>query len=365
MVRARSYAEIPVVTPWRASIASQKAVPYCEVFSAVMGPMRRCSRRSSVMARQTRPRPYLAMKLMASGVTFSAARVRSPSFSRSSSSTTTIIRPARISSIAVGTSVKYELGVMERCCPYPSARPALCHIQAVPLRRRQFTFRVLMLCTTKQTPHSAHHPSHHDRDHGEKGRYDQGGSDRVLGSEPSQGYRDHVFSRAERDIRNWLRGRGHGYASRRFASVSGQGDGRAQQRRQHLLLRRQLGGGAVGHQGCHRNSNESMKSIPEQIEGGDFIREKLDNKKHARSGNHPPTGKQSEPRRKIQQAGVGQQSESGYRGIEVQPGCEAYRCNQSEEFRPAKFHARQHIRSRPPRQYPAEKQKGRWLRPSQ
>src|SRR5215831_8840307 len=58
------------------------------------------------MARQISPRPYLAMKLMASGVTLSAARVRSPSFSRSSSSTTTIIRPARISSIAVGTSVK-------------------------------------------------------------------------------------------------------------------------------------------------------------------------------------------------------------------------------------------------------------------
>src|SRR3954454_8633851 len=45
------------------------------------------------------------MKLMASGVTCSAARVRSPSFSRSSSSTTTTIRPARISSTAPGTSV--------------------------------------------------------------------------------------------------------------------------------------------------------------------------------------------------------------------------------------------------------------------
>src|SRR6476619_616662 len=40
------------------------------------------------------------MKLMASGVTNWAATVRSPSFSRSSSSTTTSMRPARISSIA-------------------------------------------------------------------------------------------------------------------------------------------------------------------------------------------------------------------------------------------------------------------------
>src|SRR6476620_5482135 len=40
------------------------------------------------------------MKLIASGVTFSAAIVRSPSFSRSSSSTTMIICPAWIASIA-------------------------------------------------------------------------------------------------------------------------------------------------------------------------------------------------------------------------------------------------------------------------
>ena len=40
------------------------------------------------------------MKLIASGVTFSAAIVRSPSFSRSSSSTTMIIWPARIASTA-------------------------------------------------------------------------------------------------------------------------------------------------------------------------------------------------------------------------------------------------------------------------
>src|SRR5580658_7698105 len=46
------------------------------------------------------------MKLMASGVTCSAASVRSPSFSRSSSSTTTTMRPRRISSSAPGTSVK-------------------------------------------------------------------------------------------------------------------------------------------------------------------------------------------------------------------------------------------------------------------
>src|SRR6185437_968574 len=47
---------------------------------------------------------------MASGVTNSAASVRSPSFSRSSSSTTTTIRPARISAMASSTVAKFATG---------------------------------------------------------------------------------------------------------------------------------------------------------------------------------------------------------------------------------------------------------------
>ena len=66
------------------------------------------SRRSSVIGMQIRPRPCLAMKLMTSGVTFSAAMVRSPSFSRSSSSTTMIIRPSRKASMAASMGEKGE-----------------------------------------------------------------------------------------------------------------------------------------------------------------------------------------------------------------------------------------------------------------
>src|SRR6267142_2688814 len=46
------------------------------------------------------------MKLIASGVTFSAASVRSPSFSRSSSSTTITKRPRAISRIASSIAAK-------------------------------------------------------------------------------------------------------------------------------------------------------------------------------------------------------------------------------------------------------------------
>ena len=101
-VCARSAAEMPVVVPCFASIGTQKAVPNFALFcsSPTISGMRSSSSRSAVIGRQMRPRPKRAMKLIASGVTFSAAIVRSPSFSRSSSSTTTIIFPARKSSIA-------------------------------------------------------------------------------------------------------------------------------------------------------------------------------------------------------------------------------------------------------------------------
>ena len=105
-VSARSYAEVPVVTPRLASTVTVKAVPIGAVLSVTIMLIRSSSRRSPVMGTQIRPRPCLAMKLMASGVTRSAAMTRSPSFSRSSSSTTRIIRPWRISSIAASIVAK-------------------------------------------------------------------------------------------------------------------------------------------------------------------------------------------------------------------------------------------------------------------
>src|SRR5664280_199546 len=56
------------------------------------------------------------MKLTISGVTFSAAMVRSPSFSRSSSSTTTTMRPARISWMASDTATKGIIHCIHSTC---------------------------------------------------------------------------------------------------------------------------------------------------------------------------------------------------------------------------------------------------------
>jgi hypothetical protein len=100
IVWARSAAEIPVVTPWRASIATVNAVWRGLSFLAAIRSSPSWSQRSGVSARQISPRPSLAMKLIASGVANCAAIVRSPSFSRFSSSQTITIRPRRISSSA-------------------------------------------------------------------------------------------------------------------------------------------------------------------------------------------------------------------------------------------------------------------------
>jgi hypothetical protein len=105
-VAARSAAEIPVLTRFLASIGTQNAVPKGVVLALTASGISSSSSRCPVIERQICPRPKRAMKLIAAGVIFSAAIVRSPSFSRSSSSTTMIIRPARISAMASSIDAK-------------------------------------------------------------------------------------------------------------------------------------------------------------------------------------------------------------------------------------------------------------------
>src|SRR6266702_2437364 len=93
MVCARSAAEMPVVTPDAASMDTVKLVPCTERLRATIGRRFRRSACASVIGMQMRPLPNFAMKLIFSAVTNSAAKMRSPSFSRSSSSTSTAMRP--------------------------------------------------------------------------------------------------------------------------------------------------------------------------------------------------------------------------------------------------------------------------------
>ena len=97
MVRARSAALIPVEMPSLASIETVKAVSLRLRLVRAIGSRPSWSARSLVSARQIRPRPWRAMKLTASGVAICAGMMRSPSFSRPSSSTRMNMRPLRAS----------------------------------------------------------------------------------------------------------------------------------------------------------------------------------------------------------------------------------------------------------------------------
>ena len=84
---------MPVVIPLAASIDTVKAVSCLLLFVLTIWSSFNLSQCSSVNARQIRPLPCIAIKLMASGDTFSAGKIKSPSFSLSSSSINTTIFP--------------------------------------------------------------------------------------------------------------------------------------------------------------------------------------------------------------------------------------------------------------------------------
>ena len=69
-----------------------------------------------VSVRQMRPRPCLAMKLIASGVAICAGMTRSPSFSRSSASTSTTMRPFCMSSTISSMSATERSWISRRAC---------------------------------------------------------------------------------------------------------------------------------------------------------------------------------------------------------------------------------------------------------
>src|SRR3954471_5976644 len=100
IVCAWSAVEMPVVTPSRASMVTVNGVSWAASFLSVISSSPSASQRSAVSVRQIHPPAWRVMKLMSLAVTNSAAITRSPSFSRSSSSTTTTILPAAMSSNA-------------------------------------------------------------------------------------------------------------------------------------------------------------------------------------------------------------------------------------------------------------------------
>src|SRR6266480_2559462 len=100
MVCARSDAEMPVLTPSRASTVTAYAVPRRSWLVWYIGGSSSRSQSSLASGAQTNPDVCRTMNASSSGVASSAAKIRSPSFSRSASSTTTTGRPAAMSATA-------------------------------------------------------------------------------------------------------------------------------------------------------------------------------------------------------------------------------------------------------------------------
>ena len=88
MVSARSCADTPVEHPSSLSTVTVNGVPSTEVLSITWCGRSSSSHRLMVMGAQSTPLACFSMKFTFSAVIFSAAMIRSPSFSRSSSSTT-------------------------------------------------------------------------------------------------------------------------------------------------------------------------------------------------------------------------------------------------------------------------------------
>ena len=137
-VTARSRAEMPVVTPAAASMETVKLVAMRAVLRLTISGKSSCAHRASLKVRQIKPRPCAAMKLMCSGVTRSAATTKSPSFSRSSSSTKMTMLPRRKSArtSAMESIGGAFIGLRRRCCRHRRRRRCCRHRRA---RRRPAT----------------------------------------------------------------------------------------------------------------------------------------------------------------------------------------------------------------------------------
>ena len=126
MVCARSAAEMPVVVLSRASTETVNAVCLRSSLWWCIGGSPSRSQSPASSGTQSTPLVQRTMKPTTSGVASSAATIRSPSFSRSSSSTTTTGRPAATAARACSTvpnMLTASTPPTGRRSPHPCPRP--------------------------------------------------------------------------------------------------------------------------------------------------------------------------------------------------------------------------------------------------
>src|SRR5437879_4622232 len=137
-VRARSSADTPVVVPSRASTDTVNAVRFDSVFCSTICGSWSWSSRSPVIGWQMIPLVWRIMKASFSGVAFSAAMIRSPSFSRFSSSATITSSPAAMARrpSSIEAVVVNEPSCQASLTDWLTGQSMLCHVPAIGLDRQ-------------------------------------------------------------------------------------------------------------------------------------------------------------------------------------------------------------------------------------
>ena len=138
MVAARSADDTPVVVPTRRSTDTVNAVRCWSLLTGtICGRSSRASCCSSI-GTQMMPLVWRIMNATASGVAYSAAMMRSPSFSRSSSSTMTTMRPAR-SSARISSTELTAGGPSGAAAPLPGSDRTLDMVRRLSGTSGQYT----------------------------------------------------------------------------------------------------------------------------------------------------------------------------------------------------------------------------------
>jgi len=124
--------------------------------------------------------------------------------------------------------------------------------------------------------------------------------------------------------------------------VGNQGYGGSEERGQELVLGGKLGGGLVGEESGDGDADESVQGVPDEVEGGDFVGEELDDEERGAGDDDRPSVEQLQSRRQREMAEAGQQAEDGDGGVEVQSGGESDGGQQGEQFRGRDFEDVEH-----------------------
>jgi hypothetical protein len=180
-----------------------------------------------------------------------------------------------------------------------------------------------MFCSAEERAQSPRHPAHHQNGKHQQYRNNTGGPIGLPGCEPGEEYGQRIFAEAERDIRERLGRWSYGGARSDLAAMCSQGDQAAGECSYKLLGGRQSGRGAIGEERGDRNADKRMQRIPDQVEGGNLIGEKLDREERAAAGNHIPTRQKLQRSRERQPSSMGQQAQRGHGRVHVQASCKA------------------------------------------